>query len=103
MLAFIPSVNKSYILILFALVAFDYFGDPRSTAGHIYIYIYSDFSCSPACIFSMLKLGGTQKKKKGNANGNRLEVEWSAHEVEGPECGRNAPLPECPSRNAPTA
>ena len=25
----------------------------------IYIYIYSDFSCSPACIFSMLKLGGS--------------------------------------------
>ena len=24
----------------------------------------SDFSCSPACIFSMLKLGGTRKKKK---------------------------------------
>ena len=37
MLAFIHAVNKSYILILFALVVFDWFGDPRSAAGHILV------------------------------------------------------------------
>ena len=37
MLDFIHAVNKSYILIMFALVVFDWFGDPRSAAGHIII------------------------------------------------------------------